>query len=228
MKLFRYCFVLAIVLLYVEQPAPAQTPTSQDVRHGIAQLEQILEDRPDMRGVFPPGSPVNVWIEDAFARSADRRVYWDNREPISGQPSQYTGPANGAPASIRISDKADVSPLDKYSNLIVQLHTAKKIGEMHELSHLASSGKLNAQEFSEQMVLVYFRAVLETQAFFKANRFEKLATDRDTFTNGVLNTQSDAEAYLKQVRALPPGESNQLMRLKDLYEALPKLQQASP
>ncbi|MGN6544369.1 MAG: hypothetical protein ACTHK7_04930 [Aureliella sp.] len=219
-KPFAIFLALMTALVHVEKAGFAQATTSQDVRHGIAQLEQVWEDRPDMRGLFPPGSPIYVWIENAFANTGGRRVCWDNREPDGKRSSgEFHFHGNGAPTSIRVTGSADVSPLDKYSMLISQFQSVSQIGEVLSVHTLAVSGKLNADEYAEKTAEVYFHTLVQTQAVLKAHRFDQLATDNDAFTNKVLGTPVEFETYLNQLKELPPGEDNELAVYKDWYEA---------
>lgn len=219
-KPFAIFLALMTALVHVEKAGFAQATTSQDVRHGIAQLEQVGEDRPDMRGLFPPGSPIYVWIENAFANTGGRRVCWDNREPAEDSSTgEFLVHINGAPTSIRITGNPKVSPLDKYSMLISQFHSTTKIGEWVRMYNQALTDKINGQEYAEQAARLYFQTLMETQAVLKAHRFDQLATDCDPFTNRVLKTPNDVEVYLQELRDQPPGKGNDLTRYKESYEA---------
>lgn len=229
LKLVGISLAFLMAWVHVETVGLAQATTSQDVRHGIAQLEQVWEDRPDMRGLFPQGSPVYVWIENAFANTGGRRVCWDNREPGRKSSSgEFHFHLNGAPASIRITGSADVSPLDKYSMLVSQFQSVARIGEVLSVHTLAVSGKLNADEYAEKTAEVYFHTLVQTQAVLKAHRFDQLVTDNDAFTKRVLGTPGEFEAYLNQLRELPPGEDNELTIYKDWYEANIRKPNAGP
>lgn len=212
------------VLLFIFWCSPLEhvlgqgTITSPDRRHGSAQLQQLLLDRPDMKGVLPPGTAVNTWIESAFANTAGRRVYWDNRVPVSGRTGEHTLPTDGYPCSVRITNESKVSPLDKFSILIFELHNAKRASERHELRTLALAGGLSEQDFAERFVTTEFYAVLETQAFLKAHLFDRMTTQTDYFTLSYLNAGDDLNAFLQHLRS-EPGENTVLEHYKKWYRS---------
>jgi len=192
-------FVLAVMLTGC---AAGHEPRQEtDVRtFGQRQLEQLLDDRPDMKGILPPGHPVLQWVEKGF--NGDRfgqRVYWIADSPRGGSVSEFWSPDAGNPPFIRLSAGTELTPVDRWAALVFEMHNLEGGHERFvDLTDRAAKGLLGGEQYAKDCVEVEFDALKETAAFLRANPLPESAHGRDTLYKQHLQDPGTFEKYWKE------------------------------
>ena len=110
----------AAFILSVTTATP-QDSTPKKLSYGMRQIDQILDDRPEMQNALDPGHPLMKWIADHF-ETGDRgqRIVWDHREPKSGQPAEHVAAYDSYFPQIRVTTSSDYTGLDKWVFVIFE------------------------------------------------------------------------------------------------------------
>jgi hypothetical protein len=213
MKSNHFNIVLAFACLSIgcnraaHDPEPVAPQTKQAVTprepdraaaksFGERQLDQMLQDRPDMRDVIPNSHSVFQWLVDGF--NGDRigqRVYWNASSPQSGRPAEH-GPAYGTyPPYIAISGGTETTPIDKWAAVVYEMHNLENGDKFGAISRLAIAGRLDADAFAEKCVELEFVALTKTQEFFRENPLPNSKHEKDVWYNWVTSNMGTFEDY---------------------------------
>lgn len=163
---------------------------------GERQLDQMLQDRPDMQGIMPESHPVFRWLVDSF--NGDRigqRVYWNAVSPQSGRPAEHAPAYAHYPPFIAISGGTETTPIDKWASVVFEMHNLENSSEFEATSRSAVEGKLDADAFAEKCVELEFNALEKTMVFFRENPLPKSKHGKDVWYIWVTSRLGTFEEY---------------------------------
>ncbi len=165
---------------------------------GERQLEQLLEDRPDMRDLIDESHPVFQWLVDSFnGKRIGQRIYWNASSPQSGRAAEHAPAYANYPPYISISGGTETTPTDKWAALVYEMHNLENGTQFEAISRLAIESKLDADEFAEKCVELEFVALTKTQEFFRANPLTRSDHGRDVWYNWATSNIGSFEEYKK-------------------------------
>lgn len=208
---FRWIAIFPIVV------GPS-TVFSQDSGFGRRQVQQMLADRPDMKGVIDRTDPVHKWVVDGFqGKLIGQRVYWNANSPRTGRAAEHATPYGNYPPYISISGGTDTTPVDKWAAVVFELHNLRNFEEFAKLATDASAGKLTADEYATQCVMLEYDAQLRTHKFFAKNPLPESAHGRDRwYKTWALSDLPSAEEF-KTKHAVPGGTRSNFDYFKNSY-----------
>ena len=134
--------------------------------HGQRELERILNDRLEMRGVLPHDDVIVRWVKRKLSvGSHGETVVWDAREPEGGYAQHAIG--NGGTASrVCVTSSPKVSGRDKWYLLVFELHNLMHPQLMMQLRHAATSGAIDRKEFANAILNHEYERFARTNKFF--------------------------------------------------------------
>ena len=173
---------------------------------GDRQLEQMLDDRPELRGVLTREDPVWKWLVDCFdGELIDCRVYWNLDRPINGNIAEHTPKFHQYPACIYITDSTDVSPVDKWACVVFEMFNLTNTKKFDVLKTEAINGAISRKEFADRCVQLEFLALKKTHDFLALNPIVVSPSEKDLWYSWVTSDLGTFEQY-KNVTA-GEGES---------------------
>lgn len=196
----------------------SQATYSQDrrVASGERQIEQLVDDRPSMRGLIPAGHPIQQWVIKKFERGAvGNRIYWDKHEPIHGAEHVYS-----ARSVVRITRDKNVSGRDKWAMLVFELINFERAGLDSALRRKAVRNEIGRTEFTMECMRLEVDALRESQQFFAKHPMPGAVRSVDTFYFALLRTNTEFSSYLRFLASLDAGEYNPLEYFGMVYDEL--------
>lgn len=186
------------------QPVPTVVAKPVITTFGERQLAQLLDDRPDMRGVIDASHPVYSWVIEAFnGDHFGQRVYWNGNSPQSGRPAEHASPYHGYPPYVSITGGSDATPVDKWTMVVFELHNLGNADGFEKLMHEALDGSIDGEGYANGCVKLEFEALERTREFFVENPLPKSPHGRDTYYNWITDDLGTFDEY--QERFDRPG-----------------------
>jgi hypothetical protein len=162
----------------------AENSTNATKTFGQRQLEQMLNDRPDMQDAVPPSHPVRQWLIDGFdGKRLGRRVYWVADSPTSGQSADSKGPDEDGLHFIRLSGGTELSAIDKWASAVFEM--ANREEDWHAVELEALHGKLDADGYARKCVALENSAFNKTAQFFRQHPLRQDRRSEDSWYNWV-------------------------------------------
>ncbi|MEM8946387.1 MAG: hypothetical protein AAGD11_14540 [Planctomycetota bacterium] len=145
-----------------------KAPKSLDkTTFGHRQIEQMLADRPNMKGVLSEDGPTFEWIVESLnGKRTGRRIHWNADTPQSRQGSEHAGQYYYYPAQIYISGGTEMTGIDKWAALVYELYNVENTNEFSDLRDQAISGEIAGEDYAMGCVKLEFLAMEKTYAFF--------------------------------------------------------------
>jgi hypothetical protein len=169
---------------------------------GDRQISQLLDDRPAMKGILDSEHFVYKWVVQQFsAGDSKKRVYWEDREPVGGREAENQPTLDYAPPFIRITRSDKISGRDKWLMLVFELHNLKNAKAFEELEKRAVSGEIDRDKFSNECLELEFKAMVQTQIFFKRNPVPGVSAKADPYFVAYLNGSSSFDDYKKMLNS---------------------------
>lgn len=216
---FEFLLHLLLSVVLIASLQERSTETSSD-SFGARQVEQIMEDRPDMRGVLPRGSNFIAWVEAALNDTEGiGRVHWDRREPPVSSACHYA-PYGPFPAHVRVSRDRVSSPVDKWFLLVFELHNLARNKKIAELIELAVCGEIDAEAFAHACVKSEFAALEDTQAFLKSNPIASPREGEHPLYADCLNMVASFDDYLASIEMRRSSDYDPLAHFREYFETL--------
>lgn len=157
-------------MLVVSHTQSQSIATGSGTHFGQRQVEQLLDDRPDLRQVIKNGDPIHRWLEEAFdGQYFGQRIYWCSNEPENDLPSCFLLPFESSPALVLVSSDSKFNPFDKLAMVVFELHNVKNSPEMLHTYRIAKAKRIDREEFADKMVGLEIRTLAETHKFFEQN-----------------------------------------------------------
>jgi hypothetical protein len=174
---------------------------------GERQLSQVLDDRPNMKGIVDANDFINEWVIRQFDSDCPKnRVLWDSHEPFSGRPAESQPAYGAALASIRVTSSKTISGRDEWLMLIFELYNLKNARDFEELYAKATSGKIDRKSFANECTALEFRAGVRTQMFFRCHPLPGATAESDPNYMAYLKGSGDFDDYQKTLDSQAPGE----------------------
>lgn len=135
----------------------------------------MLDDRPEMRGLFDDDSPLFQWLSSKFeGATVESRMYWNAEEPPAGFSASHMRRYSMYPAQVYVSSSNHLSGLDKWVALVFETHNLQNAGDFAKLEADAANGKLLREEFVVECVSLEVDAMLETERLLKEKVDQKI------------------------------------------------------
>lgn len=193
------------------EPAP-----SVNIGFGQRQLDQMLEDRPDMNDAIPESHPVRRWLADGFeGERAGLRVYWCGNLPDGGVAVEYCAPLSPYPAIVCVSPGAELTPIDRWAAAVYAMFAHES--DWDAIGSEAGRGLLNADSFAEKCVLLEFLALKRAQEIFLEWPLPQEGHGQDRWYNWLTTCLGTYEEY-KSASNSPSGMDYNAFKGK--YQAL--------
>ena len=181
---------------------------------GHRQLAQLLDDRPDMKGILADDNPLRSWVHARFESDLHGlRVHWDNREPTGGFDSAMFPPSAETPGIVRVSSSPSLTGRDKWCLLVYELENLANAPRIAELVAKAHGNRIERDAFSIECIRLEHAAVLRTQKVL--SQFGSLGPpELRSRRYGRLNAMpTDFQAYLDFLDADPDTQYRNHFRL---------------
>ena len=137
-------------------------------RFGYRQIDQLIDDRPEMNKIFDRNHPFVEWLSlELGGTNAETRVYWNSEEPVTGFSAEHSPRYAAYPAHIRITAGNALSGLDKWIVLAFELHNLRNTREFADLQRRAATGRLPKEQFVKECVELEIDAVIETERLLR-------------------------------------------------------------
>lgn len=161
--------ISVVLLLMVLLPFSAAAIGS-GATFGHRQVEQVLDDRPDLKTILVPGSEIYDWITNAFdGKYFGQRIYWNASEPSNDALSSCSSPIGSYPAHIQVTSSKGITPFDRLALLIFELHNIENANEFIELAKTAKSRQISREQYVEKMIELELKAHSKVVMFFDSN-----------------------------------------------------------
>jgi hypothetical protein len=159
--------MLGYCLIFFYWLASMQAAQTADLAFGHAQLEQFMQDRPEVRPVLIKEVALRNQLEKGFGGLVTGfRVYWDNREP-EVRYADYRLRQDKEPARVRVSKAEFRSGSDKCVSLMIELEHAKRDNLFTAYRRMAYFGHLSREDYARRMTYVEFQSAQRAREFFK-------------------------------------------------------------
>ena len=176
----RLCSVLAIVaviLIGVDGRADPPVP-GISMEKGGRQLDKVLRDCPQLRGVVQPGDPRWNWLVAAFGDTRQGfEIRWTRRvtpscENVSAESSAYP---EDRVSYVRVDgverhgpNQGQVCPPDAVmSGLVFELNNVRLGREKKAIADQAAAGRINRAAYIQACAREEYTADLETAIFYR-------------------------------------------------------------
>jgi len=148
-----------------EQTAVAPAKPTESFGH--RQIEQMLDDRPDMVDVLGADDPVLQWIIDSLNGSRTGfRIYWNADSPLRGRAAHHQPRYHGYPAHFCISGGTETTPIDKWAAVVYELFNLENGPVFDLLNRQALGGTLDGETFALECDKTEFEALKKSEVFF--------------------------------------------------------------
>jgi hypothetical protein len=178
--------------------------STADLQHGESQLEQMLQDRPEMRKMVTKGDAIWLWVVRQLAGEAchQRIVVEDFKEPPFECASQFHNDGNSAVIRLRKTDRTGQSiPAEiLWHAFIFECFNIKHGPDSDTISNQANNGKLSRKQYIEGITRYEFEAFRDTVNFYETV-YLPFAIDHNYVTDPELwgmRAPSTYEAWIAQ------------------------------
>lgn len=129
---------------------------------GDRQIAQVLDDRPAMRDIVPTDHPIYRFASEKFSTGGlqNRRVHWDNTEPMYGAEH-----ACETLCVVRVASDQGYTGRDKWAMLIFELFNLSHAGDVGKLRWKVVHGEIDKDAFVHESLRLEIDAMRRTQAF---------------------------------------------------------------
>jgi hypothetical protein len=212
----------------------AAAQAEDNLASGQAQLDVILEDRPQLAAVLRGRDALRRWLITEFSRKTPAPL-WDPTEPVSGRVAEHEYPSRGgaAPAGtavIRVS--SGVSGWDQLAGLVFELHNVRRSGRFAEIYRAAVRGEIDEGQYVRRSLEEEFAALVATRDFLAQHvgDLPEAARGSSPLYDQVVATEDSFERHLEQQEREGRGLTQYFERLYE-REVLPekkRLEEAPP
>jgi hypothetical protein len=167
-----------------------------DLSFGQRQVEQIVCDQPDIGEILRRESVLRLTLIWNFAGGLKgNRVYWDCREPTSGQPAEHLMSGGNYPALVRVSSKGSAS--DKCASLLFELNNLAIDQEFQVLVTSVAEKRKSREDFATSCIRHEFDATKATQRYFREHPLAEVNFQNSPYYCSLILFSGDFSDYLK-------------------------------
>ena len=160
--------LLGVILCLSTLCFASQDPGPQKT-FGERQVEQMLDDRPDMKDVLSRDDPIYKWVCLAFEGSDKRnRVYWNARMPHGGFPACHTPKFGFYPPQILVSDTRETTGIEKWFAVVFEHFNLDNEVEQRKLLAQITTRDISAEKFADAYVQLERVAEKATVSFLES------------------------------------------------------------
>jgi hypothetical protein len=188
-------------LLIVGIASAMETSAMQkaDQAFGHAQVEQVIYDRPDMGPIINREPALRALLESSFAgKFVGQRVYWDGRNPSTGSRSEQIPNYQEYPNLVRVTNRPDVSAIDKCTLLVLELQNARSSNRLAAICSLVRTTQMNRNDFARSCVQLEYLGVQRTKEFFREHPLAKTNSKVHSDYNWIMIAPAEFSDYLNQ------------------------------
>jgi hypothetical protein len=187
--------MLAYCVISLSWLVNMQATQVADLTFGRAQVEQFMQDRPEVKPVLIKEVALRNQLERGFAGlETGFRVYWDNREPEKRY-ADYWPRRDKEPARVRVSKKPFGSGSDKCVTLVMELENAKGDKRGTAIRKMAYFGQMSREDYARSMTHLEFASTQRACEYFKQHPLPPSEAG-STYT-WLLGFPTDFSDYLK-------------------------------
>lgn len=180
------------------QPATAPLQLEAKKTFGHRQLEQVLDDRPDMVGVVSDDNPIVAWVIGGFnGERTGQRIYWNAMSPRSAQPAEHWPQYFDYPPQICISGGTELTAIDKWTGLVYEFFNLENSKSFEELGAKARGGELDGDGYARGCTKLEFEALRKAKAFFQQHPLPPSSHGEDPYYQWVQSSPDDFEAFVE-------------------------------
>jgi hypothetical protein len=197
-------WLAALVLVCGCLPVPADSVAKEISVSGGAQLEVILQDRPQLAAIVMERDEIRAWLIEELGTD-DPEPLWDPAEPVTGRAAEHEYPSRGgaAPAGtalIRVS--SEPSGWDQLAGLVFELHNLRRSAEFESIHEAAASGAIGKAEYVQRSLEQEFAALRATRRFLEQllEGVPEDARESSPLFEQILQTEDSLEAHLETQR----------------------------
>jgi hypothetical protein len=184
--------VVCVALMSCEKPS--DTPHKS---FGDRQIDQMLDDRPEMVGVLRADDPIRRWVAAGMnGERIGQRIYWNGDSPHGGAPSEHARAYAYYPPHISISGGTEVTPTDKWACAVFELFNLENTKEFTDLEAKAIGGDLDRDGYGRSCANLEYVAMRKAQKFFAEHPISNTISDSDKLLTRVVHTPDTFEKYL--------------------------------
>lgn len=137
---------------------------------GNRQVEQLCDDRPDLKTILIPGSAIYEWVTDSFdGKYFGQRIFWHSPEPADKAMSSCLPPLGSYPAHILITSDIKITAFDRLGLLIFELHNIEHASEFAKVVTDARQGRIGREQFADELVRIELQTHESVVKFFELN-----------------------------------------------------------
>lgn len=199
----RVCTIVVCLLQFqsiaviTDKKCAAAEPLSS---FGHRQIDQLVDDRPLMKGIVRTDSEVYKLVALHFQQGASgSRVYWDHVAPTSGFKAEHQPEQNDSLAFVRITDSADVSGRDKWCMLVFELENLRNAPFLRKLHARASRNSISRDDYVVECIELEFKALLRTKRVFQRSPIDGSTEKSDPYYTSIVGMGMDFNAYLMHI-----------------------------
>ncbi|WP_425398106.1 hypothetical protein [Aeoliella sp.] len=202
MAFVRVCAFVGILAATVTSSAADEESADEKTAFGRRQVEQMLDDRPDMRGVIPESHPLFTWVVTGFNGDRfGRRVYWLADSPRGGYPSMHIPPYEELPPFIQLSAGAELTPVDRWASVIFELHNLQGLDQSGKLVEQAMSGELTGEQYAMECVRLEYEAGLRSKEQLLKEPIPEPQHKRNPIYHRILSLKPTFEEHQADLKA---------------------------
>ncbi len=180
---------------------PSAPPQLTQLTFGHRQVNQLLSDRPNMRGILDKEHPVRKWIVAGFnGERVGHRVYWNADSPKSGRGAEHAPRYHHYPAQLYITGGTEETSLEKWAGVVYEFFNLEHSEQFEKLRDQALAGKISSEDFALQCVKVEFSALKKTEEFFRENPLPSSIQGRHEWYDWVLHGVGSFEDYAEKFK----------------------------
>ena len=184
-----------------------QDSTPKKLSYGIRQIDQILDDRPEMQNAIDPSHPLMKWIAERFeAGDRGQRIVWDHREPLSGQPAEHVGAYDSYFPQIRVTASDDYTGRDKWVFVIFELMNIEGDSKQDLLLDDLVHGRLNSEQYGLRCTEVEHQAMVKTIHLLLDLNICSCLKPEDQGVLEILVTRQNFEEYVQLLDSISEDE----------------------
>ncbi len=170
---------LCLVVISATKPIAAHSgvfpPQDSNSRFGDRQVEQLIDDRPELESILKENQVLRNWIRDRFsAGTLKQRVFWDASEPFLGADSECMVQTEFQRAHIRVTSRANLAADDKCICLMFEFMNLENETGFNRLYQLAYQRQVDREQFANRALQLEMEAAIRLLVELQKEPYSKI------------------------------------------------------